>query len=73
MTNITREQAIQIAKNYRNVKNISKTEVLSINTMLDEEYEVWIVAFELDTDIDPGTIMVEVNIKTGEASFFHHF
>ena len=70
---ISKEEAMDIAQKLWETKKSSDTKVLSVDITLDEAHQVWVVTFELDTNVDPGIVMIEVGTVSGNAAFFHHF
>jgi hypothetical protein len=71
-SNITKEKAIEIATQMIKDNPPLPYPILSVTAVLDEDYGTWMVRFILDIQADPGDIMIEVDISTGEAWYFVH-
>jgi hypothetical protein len=68
MNYITREEAIEIATDL--IKDNPRQPIVSVTAILEEDYGVWAVLFAVDDGIDPADIMVNVDLYTGDASYF---
>ena len=68
MNYITREEAIRIATEL--IKDNPRQPIVDVTAILEEDYGVWAVMFTVEDGIDPVDIMVNVDLYTGDASYF---
>lgn len=68
MNYITREEAIRIASEL--IKDNPRQPIVAVTAILEEDYGVWAVMFTVEDGIDPADIMVNVDLYTGDASYF---